>query len=105
MELTRGGNKNGPPYQILVDWCSKAWSDLDIKIIKKSFIQTGVNNEGNVDPNNLHSKLQDLLADVSPEELQKKVDQEKENVRTDLTENEEIDSEEDEDNYEDLLDI
>ena len=75
MELTRGGNKNGPPYQMLVDWCSKAWSDLDINIIKKSFIQTGVNNEGNVDPNNLHSKLQDLLADVSPEELQKKVDQ------------------------------
>ena len=51
------------------------WSDLDINIIKKSFIQTGVNNEGNVDPNNLHSKLQDLLADVSPEELQKKVDE------------------------------
>ena len=67
--------KQGPTYQMLVDWCSKAWFDLDINIIKKSVIQTGINNEGNVDPNNLHSKLQDLLADVSPEEIQKKVDQ------------------------------
>ena len=49
--------------------------------------------------------LQDLLADVSPEELQKKVDQEKENARTYLTDNEESDYEEDGDEYEDLPNI
>ena len=62
MELTRGGNKNGPPYQMMVDW--SALKSFRRRLIRK-----------------------------------------KENARTDLTENEESDSEEDEDNYENLLDI
>ena len=51
--------------------------------------------KGNVDPKNLHTNLQDLLADANPEELPKKVDQEKADNRTDLTENEDSDYEKD----------
>ena len=90
---------------MLVDWCSKAWSELDTNIILNSFIKTGVINEGNVDPKNLHSKLQALLADVNPEELQKRVDQEREDGRSDLTENEEDSESDSEEDGDDLPDI
>ena len=49
VEYTRGRNKKGPSYQMLVDWCSSAWSELDPELIKRSFSQTGVSNTGSID--------------------------------------------------------
>ena len=44
VEFTRGGNKKGPSYQTLVDWCSSAWKDMDEDLVKEAFLQTGVTN-------------------------------------------------------------
>ena len=65
VEYTRGGNKKGPSYQMLVDWCSSAWSELDPELIKRSFSQTGVSNTGSIDRGALHSKLRKLVVDGS----------------------------------------
>ena len=63
VEYTRGGNKKGPSYQMLVNWCSSAWSELDPELIKRSFTQTGVSNTGSVDREVLHSRLRKLVVD------------------------------------------
>ena len=65
VEFTRGGNKKGPSYQALVDWVSEAWKDLDVDLIKRSFVQTGVTNTGEINRELLHSKLKDLVEDVN----------------------------------------
>ena len=46
VELTRGGNKKGPGYQLLVDWCSEAWAAIDKDLIIRSFVQNGITNTG-----------------------------------------------------------
>ena len=61
--------------QLLVDWCSAAWSDLDVEIVKRSFIQTGVTNNGEVDPDVLHSKLKQLLEGGGVEDIQKAIEE------------------------------
>ena len=63
-----GGNKKGPSYQMLVDWCSSAWSELDPELIKRSFTQTGVSNTGSVDRDVLHSRLRKLVVNVVMED-------------------------------------
>jgi hypothetical protein len=88
-EFTRGGNKKGPSYQQLVDWCSQAWKDMEPQLLINSFVQTGVTNTGIVDYNNLHSKLKALVEDGEEEGVQG------EEEGTGLTDDEE---EEDDDN-------
>ena len=61
VELTRGGNKKGPSYQLIVDWCSQVWDNLDKEILIRSFAQTGVTNTGLIEQENLHSKLSAVM--------------------------------------------
>ena len=102
VEYTRGGNKKGPSYQQLVDWCSDVWKNLDPEIIKNSFIQTGVTNTGKVDINLLHSKLKDLLSGGKQvEEVNAQLEKEKEDNETGgLTDDEDEDEDEDEEEEE-----
>ena len=61
VELTRGGNKKGPSYQQIVNWCSEVWSNMYKEMIMRSFSQTGVTNTGLIEQENLHSKLSALF--------------------------------------------
>ena len=78
VEYTSVGNKKGPSYQLLVDWCSQAWAEFDTEIIKRSFSHTGVTNKGQVDPSDLHSKLRDLFGNITTVEELNKVMEENE---------------------------
>ena len=100
-EYTRGGNKKGPSYQQLVDWCSVAWREMDTDLIKRSFTQTSVTNSGEVQPDHLHSKLRALIGgEKTVEELRKEVDEEQD--PSGLTDDEE-DSDEEEEEEEGVL--
>ena len=89
VELTRGGNKKGPGYQLLVDWCSEAWAAIDKDLIIRSFVQTGVTNTGVLEVANLHTNLKDLLeGNVEVEVIQQELEEE---VSTGLTDNEDSD--------------
>ena len=77
VELTRGGNKKGPGYQLLVDWCSEAWAAIDKDLIIRSFVQTGVTNTGVLEVANLHTNLRDLLeGNVEVEVIQQELEEE-----------------------------
>ena len=103
VEFTKGGNKKGPSYQMLVDWCGKAWRDMDVNLIKRSFTQTGVNNTGEVDVEALHTKLKDLLGGDSVEDVRKELEQEEEPTGLSDVESDDDDDEEEEEEEGDTL--
>ena len=93
VELTRGGNKKGSGYQLLVDWCSEAWAAIDKDLIIRSFVQTGVTNTGVLEVANLHTNLRDLLeGNVEVEVIQQELEEE---GSTGLTDNEDSDDDDD----------
>ena len=91
--MTRRGNKKGPGYQLLVDWCSEAWAAIGKDLIFRSFVQTGVSNTGVLKVVNLHTNLRDLLeGNVEVEVIQQELEEE---GSTGLTDNEDSDDDDD----------
>ena len=73
-------------------WCSSSWTEMDVKLIKKAFVQTScITINGKMLVDDLHSKLKDRLHEKN--EIQKKVNQNKVNDQTGLSD-EELDVEE-----------
>ena len=88
--------QKGPSYQLLVDWCSQAWTQFDTAIIRRSFVHTGVTNTGQVDPAVLHSKLRNLFEEVQTVEDLNKLLEDGEEDASWLTDDESDDNSEDE---------
>ena len=98
VEFTRGGNKKGPSYQTLVDWCSSAWKDMDEDLVKKAFLQTGVTNTGVVSDDELHTKLKNLIQEKSAvPDIQEDIDRNNLEEQTGLSDEESDEDEDDED--------
>ena len=66
-EYTRTGKRKGASYEMVAQWVSEAWREMSRDIIKRSFIETGIQDCDGDEV--LHSKLQSLLAGTDPSEV------------------------------------
>ena len=66
-EYTRTGKCKGASYEMVAQWVSEVWREMSRDIIKRSFIETGIQDCD--DDEVLHSKLQSILAGTDPSEV------------------------------------
>jgi hypothetical protein len=81
----------------VIDWVSESWEEMPKELLEVSFVQTGVNNTGKVEIDQLHSKLKALLNDQEQ--------QEEEVEPTGLTDSEGEEGDSGDEDKEDLPDI
>ena len=51
-ELTKGGNLKSPSLSMVTTWVKEAWEDIHAKMVKKSFLKTGISSSMDGTDNN-----------------------------------------------------